>query len=585
MFAPVPSRLLFLGALAFLIGFAISVSGDTYLAWKARVFTDTEQADPAISGELALSPAADGIPNLLKYAFALDPHKDGSFALPQLSLMQIVDPESGQPRKFPAITYRVSSTDYPSDLYFVPEISFDLQSWRRGETVFDSPISQAPVNAGDPTFVTCRALLPVTENSKAFLRVRVFEGQTLPDDWQIANFGHVGVDPSGDADGDGRSNFEEFLKDTDPNDYYDGVAPEVTVVSGDSQYGDPSSVLALPLVVKVTHQSQPLVNAPVEFRVPPDSGAFSQSPAQFSEAIVIRTSDSGLATAYFRLPPTPAVAIAISISTGGISVAMAAYTNSAVEPRGSLSIIEGNNQMGLPNQVLSEPFVVRLLGADGQPVAGATITFSVSAGDGRVAADPFNSPGSNSVTLTTNDEGLAWIYYTHGPVPDTVSEISVVATTPAAEASFSARSVAYAPLTPRLVAAGASHTLACYSDGTVWAWGDNTFGQLGDGTTTSRWHRAQVAGLANVIAVSTHTDTSAALRSDGTVWTWGDNVDHALGDGDSEEASALPVQVLQGAGVPLTNVVAIASGYSHNLVQSRRDGLGLGVGLGLSAGK
>jgi len=569
MFTPVPSRLLFLGTLALLIGFTISVSGDTYSAWKARVFSDTEQADPAISGELALSPAADGIPNLLKYAFALDPHRDGSFALPQLSLMQVVDPESGQPRKFPAITYRVSSTDYPSDLYFVPEISFDLQTWRRGETVFDSPISQTPVNASDPTFVTCRALLPVSENSKAFLRVRVFEGQTLPNDWQIANFGHTGVDPNGDADLDGRSNFYEFVHGTDPNDYYDGIVPELTIVSGDNQQGDPSSLLSLPLVVRVTDNGQSLVNAPVEFRVPPDSGLFGQSPTsdQFLSIIVIRTSNDGLAKAYFQLPSIPSMAIAISISTGGTFVAMSASTNTGHEtPAPIMSIVSGNDQAGLPGQYLQDPFVVRLLDGNGQPIVGATIVFSVSSGGGKLAVDRFTSPPSDSITLISNNEGLAWAYYLQGANPGTVSQVSVASNAPVAQASFAATSVSYAPTTLRRVAVGAHHTLACYSDGTVWAWGDNTFGQLGDGTTTSRWHRVQVTGLANAIAVSTHTDTSAALRSDGTVWTWGDNVDHALGDGDSEEASALPVQVLQGAGVPLTNVVAIASGYSHSLV-------------------
>jgi hypothetical protein len=96
----------------------------------------------------------------------------------------------------------------------------------------------------------------------------------LPDWWEKYYFGNTGVDPNGDVDGDGRSNFEEFLHGTDPNDYYNGVVSELTIVGGDDQLGDPSSVLSLPLVVRATRGGQPLVNAPIEFRVPADSGLF-----------------------------------------------------------------------------------------------------------------------------------------------------------------------------------------------------------------------------------------------------------------------------------------------------------------------
>src|ERR1700745_1985848 len=67
---------------------AALANADTYQAWKARVFTEAEQADPAVSSETALSAAGDGIPNLLKYAFGLDPHQDGTLALPVISVLQ-----------------------------------------------------------------------------------------------------------------------------------------------------------------------------------------------------------------------------------------------------------------------------------------------------------------------------------------------------------------------------------------------------------------------------------------------------------------------------------------------------------------
>src|SRR5438477_6411735 len=80
-----PTRLTAL-TIAALISLIPSGGADTYSDWKARVFSASEQSDPAISGETALSPAGDGIATLLKYAFALDPYEEGSFGLPQAGL-------------------------------------------------------------------------------------------------------------------------------------------------------------------------------------------------------------------------------------------------------------------------------------------------------------------------------------------------------------------------------------------------------------------------------------------------------------------------------------------------------------------
>ena len=67
------------------------------------------------------------------------------------------------------------------------------------------------------------------------------------------------------------------------------------------------------------------------------------------------------------------------------------------------------------------------------------------------------------------------------------------------------------------------HTVALKTDGTVWAWGYNGWGQLGDGTTTNKTTPVQVSGLSGVIAIAAEGNCTAALKSDGTVWAWGDN--------------------------------------------------------------
>jgi alpha-tubulin suppressor-like RCC1 family protein len=72
---------------------------------------------------------------------------------------------------------------------------------------------------------------------------------------------------------------------------------------------------------------------------------------------------------------------------------------------------------------------------------------------------------------------------------------------------------------------------AVAANGSVWAWGDNSYGQLGNGTTTESWTPVQVPGLTGIVDVAAGADYALALRQDGTVWAWGDNGDGSLGDG------------------------------------------------------
>jgi inhibitor of cysteine peptidase len=94
------------------------------------------------------------------------------------------------------------------------------------------------------------------------------------------------------------------------------------------------------------------------------------------------------------------------------------------------------------------------------------------------------------------------------------------------------------------LSSGSDHTLALKSDGTVVAWGDNSDGQLGDGTTTARrLSPVAVPGLAAVSAVSASVgNTSFALKSDGTVMAWGKNDYGQLGDGSTAQRNS-PVEV------------------------------------------
>ena len=81
------------------------------------------------------------------------------------------------------------------------------------------------------------------------------------------------------------------------------------------------------------------------------------------------------------------------------------------------------------------------------------------------------------------------------------------------------------------VSAGGWHNLALKADGTVWAWGENTQGQLGVPASTPRSDLAvKVAGLKGIVAVAAGRKHSLALKDDGTVWAWGYNAQGQLGD-------------------------------------------------------
>jgi alpha-tubulin suppressor-like RCC1 family protein len=109
------------------------------------------------------------------------------------------------------------------------------------------------------------------------------------------------------------------------------------------------------------------------------------------------------------------------------------------------------------------------------------------------------------------------------------------------------------------ISAGGWHSTALRNDGTVWCWGWNIDGQIGDGTTTDRVIATQVSGLNNVIQIAAGTYHNLALKNDGTVWAWGDNVSGQIGDGTTTDRTT-PVQVSG-----LNNVVKIAAGRFFSL--------------------
>ena len=115
------------------------------------------------------------------------------------------------------------------------------------------------------------------------------------------------------------------------------------------------------------------------------------------------------------------------------------------------------------------------------------------------------------------------------------------------------------------ISAGEFHTIALKQDGTLWAWGDNSYGELGLGDTTNRLVPTQVGNAGNWAAVYAGENYTLAIKQDGTLWAWGVNGSGQLGLGDTTKR-LVPTQVGSAS-----NWVAVSVGMGHT-VALKQDG-------------
>lgn len=109
------------------------------------------------------------------------------------------------------------------------------------------------------------------------------------------------------------------------------------------------------------------------------------------------------------------------------------------------------------------------------------------------------------------------------------------------------------------VSAGGTHTVALKADGTLFAWGSNRWGQLGDGTTTDKLVPTLSGTALTWSSVSAGEFHTAAIRPDGTLWAWGFNQNGQLGDGSFVDKLA-PTKIGDA-----TTWVAVSAGVAHTV--------------------
>jgi len=218
--------------------------------------------------------------------------------------------------------------------------------------------------------------------------------------------------------------------------------------------------------------------------------------------------------------------------TGMVQVAAGSFDSMALGNDGTVWAWGANNHYQLGNngtQDRATPGTVPFLGGITQIANGGSTGLAMSGTNGNVWGWGLNDKGQAGVGTTTDVHLPTFLQSTIG-----VTQI----------------------------AAGGDHSLAVVgTDHALLAWGDNSRGALGDGTTSSTTipHRAGLTGVAAVAAGCC--GESLAIRTDGSAWTWGDNAHGVLGTGSTAPFSTSPQPVPNLAGV-----TSISSGFGFDAV-------------------
>jgi alpha-tubulin suppressor-like RCC1 family protein len=245
----------------------------------------------------------------------------------------------------------------------------------------------------------------------------------------------------------------------------------------------------------------------------------------------------------------------LSLVAGGTH-SMALCSDGSIAAWGSINY----GQLGVGSSVIQATTALGVSTSSGFSALHGKSVIAVAAG------------GNHSLALCSDGTVAAWGHNSYGQlgVDATIdqSAIPLAANTSYGVSSLNDKTVV-------AIAAGSAHSLALCSDGTVAAWGDNSFGQLGTGSTSASAIPVAVntaAGVSalcgkTVVAISAGGNHSMALCSDGTLVTWGWNVFGQLGDNTTTNKFA-PVAVKTANGVSALfgkTVVTMSAGGLHNL--------------------
>jgi alpha-tubulin suppressor-like RCC1 family protein len=294
----------------------------------------------------------------------------------------------------------------------------------------------------------------------------------------------------------------------------------------------------------ITNSSTPIaVSLPSGTTVTAIAGGGYSSLALTSSGQVLAWGFNGLGQLGNGTTTNSSIPVAVSLPSGTTVTAIAGGQEHSLALTSSGQVLAWgyNGQGELGNGTVTNSYA---------PVAvslpsGTTVT-AIAGGD------------SHSLALTSTGQVLAWGYNLNGQLGDGTTTNS---STPVPVSLPSGTTVT-------AIAGGGNHSLALTSSGQVLAWGNNLYGQLGNGTTTitgcqciSTPVQVSLPSGTTVTAIAGAGSHSLALTSSGQVLAWGSNGNGELGNGTTTNSST-PVPVGLASG---TTVTAIAGGAQHSL--------------------
>src|SRR6266567_487251 len=302
------------------------------------------------------------------------------------------------------------------------------------------------------------------------------DGNGLPDSWEMQYFGHIGVDPNDDPDGDGISNYTEYLNGSNPVDPW-------LVGWGKNDFGQTTAPAGLGLATAV-------------------DGGFGGTLALRTNGLVAAWGDNA-----HNQTNVPADVSNV------VSIVAAAYQNLARKADGTVAqwgmYSDGPNYYavgaptGLTNvkQIAAGLEHALALKADGSLVPwGVTNAIANSAPTNLAGVKAITAGWRHNAALLSNGTVVAW--------GDNVGQLG-----------WNVTNVPVGLSNVIAIAAGEYHTLALKTDTTVSAWGA---GQIGRTNGGEHGQSVVPAGLSNVVAVAGGGFSSMALKADGTVVAWGE---------------------------------------------------------------
>jgi alpha-tubulin suppressor-like RCC1 family protein len=230
-------------------------------------------------------------------------------------------------------------------------------------------------------------------------------------------------------------------------------------------------------------------------------------------------------------------------SSGALTPATSAAFTIAGAPA-TLTKSGADGQSGLAHGALAAPLSVTITDAFGNGVPGVSVQWAAVTGGGSVGA-----PAS-----VTNAFGVATIPWTLGATAGSQTATAAIAGLAGSPATFTATA---SPFSFTTLAAGGDHTCGLAMGGAAFCWGDNSYGALGDGTTTLRLAPMPVAGGLLFTSLVAGLDHTCALTAGGAAYCWGFNQYGAVGDGTTAQR-VTPTPVAGGVAF-----ASLAAGFIH----------------------